>query len=89
MGPLILLLYWLVSLYTIVILVRAVMSWIPLRTGTTAYRVYGVVYDVTEPYLRVIRRFVPPVRTGNAAVDLSPLIGLVILFVVQQVLVRL
>ena len=89
MGLLILLLYWLVSLYTIIILVRAVMSWIPLRAGTTAYRVYGIVYDVTEPYLRVIRRYVPPIRTGNGAVDLSPLIGLVILFVVQQVLVRL
>ena len=59
----------------------------PLRSGTFAYRLYSILYDVTEPYLRIFRRYIPLVRFGNAALDLSPLVGLVVLFIVRRLLV--
>ncbi|HMK93476.1 MAG TPA: YggT family protein [Thermoleophilia bacterium] len=77
------------TIYSFAILVRILLSWIPLRSGTTSYRLYGILYDVTEPYLRLFRRYLPLVRFGNAALDLSPIAGLVVLFIVQQIISRL
>ncbi len=74
-----------IQIYILLIIVRALMSWFPLRSGTTAYRIYSWVYDVTEPYLQLFRRVLPPVRMGNAALDLSPIIGFVVLLVVRQI----
>jgi uncharacterized protein YggT (Ycf19 family) len=75
--------------YSLLILGRILLSWVPLRSGTVSYRLYGMLYDVTEPYLRVFRRFLPLVRFGNAALDLSPLAGLAVLFIAQRVVALL
>ena len=75
------------SIYSFAILARLVLSWVPLRSGTFAYRLYSILYDVTEPYLRIFRRYIPFVRFGDAALDLSPVVGLIVLFIVQRLLV--
>ncbi len=74
----------LVEIYSFVILARLLLSWVPLRPGTPVYRLYGILYSVTEPYLRIFRRFIPYVHLGNTTLDLSPVVGLVVLFIVQQ-----
>lgn len=38
--------------------------------------------DVSEPYLRVFRKFIPPL----GAFDLSPMIGIIVLYVAQSLL---
>jgi YggT family protein len=35
--------------------------------------------DVSEPYLRLFRRFIPPL----GAIDLSPMIAIIVLYIVQ------
>jgi YggT family protein len=77
------------TVYSFAIFVRILLSWVPLRSGTTSYRLYSFLYDVTEPYLRVFRRYLPLVRFGNAALDLSPIVGLAVLFIAQQIISRL
>jgi uncharacterized protein YggT (Ycf19 family) len=77
------------TVYSLAILARILLSWVPLRSGTFSYRLYSILYDVTEPYLRVFRRFLPLVRLGNAALDLSPVVGLAVLFIVQRVVALL
>jgi YggT family protein len=77
------------EIYSLLILGRILLSWVPLRSGTVSYKLYSVLYDVTEPYLRVFRRYLPPVRFGNAALDLSPVVGLAVLFIVQSLVARL
>ena len=42
---------------------------------------------ITEPVLAPIRRYVPAVQTGGAAWDLSPMVALVLLWVIERVLV--
>jgi uncharacterized protein YggT (Ycf19 family) len=69
------------ALYVVIILGRFLLSWLPLRSGTLAYRIYSILYDASEPYLRIFRPFLPLVRFGNAALDLSPFAGLAILLV--------
>ncbi len=77
------------ELYWLAIFGRILLSWVPLRSGTFAYRVYSILYDATEPYLRLFRRYLPLVRLGNAALDLSPLVGLVVLVIVRTIVVSL
>ncbi len=39
--------------------------------------------DVSEPYLRLFRRFIPPL----GAFDLSPMIAIIVLYIVQSLVV--
>ena len=45
--------------------------------------------ESTNPYLNLFRRFLPPVGGGGFALDLSPMIGIIVLFVLQAVVVGL
>jgi YggT family protein len=73
----------LVNLYTIVLLVYAVISWIPdLRGGRWAYYLSRVV----DPVLAPIRRVIPPL----GGLDLAFLVLLLVLqLLVQPALTRL
>lgn len=44
---------------------------------------------ITEPLLAPIRRYIPPIRSGNVAWDLSPVIALLLLWIIEQALTRL
>lgn len=50
------------------------MSWVRIEPGTPVASIYSTVFNLTEPVLGPLRRAVPPVRLGMAALDLSPLI---------------
>ncbi|HEY5430051.1 MAG TPA: YggT family protein [Solirubrobacteraceae bacterium] len=39
--------------------------------------------DVSEPYLRLFRRFIPPL----GAIDLSPMIAIIVLYIVRSLVV--
>ena len=43
--------------------------------------VLDFVTETTNPYLNLFRRFLPPVGGGGFALDLSPMVGLIVLFV--------
>ena len=40
--------------------------------------------DVSEPYLRLFRKFIPPI----GAFDLSPMIAIIVLYIVQSLIVN-
>jgi YggT family protein len=61
-------------LYVFVILARVIFSWIRVTPGTPVASIYSVIYNLTEPVLGPLRRAIPPMRMGAAAIDLSPLI---------------
>ncbi len=42
---------------------------------------------ITEPVLAPIRRRLPPVQSGGAAWDLSPMVAIVLLWVIERVLI--
>ena len=64
----------LLNLYLIVILVRIVLSWIPISEGSAFEGVANFFFILTEPVLGPLRRILPPVRLGAMALDLSPLV---------------
>ena len=51
--------------------------------------VLDFITETTNPYLNIFRRFLPPVGGGGFALDLSPMIGIILLFVARAVVVGL
>ncbi|NLV71141.1 MAG: YggT family protein [Actinobacteria bacterium] len=88
-GTLIYIIYLLLMVYGWLIVARAVLSWFPVRPGGLAFQVKRILHVLTEPYLRLFRRLIPRARIGPVGLDLSALVGLVVLFILVQVLARL
>jgi YggT family protein len=53
--------YWLLTLYMIILAGRAVLSWFPVRGGTFLASLNAILFDLTEPVLRPVRRMIPPI----------------------------
>jgi YggT family protein len=73
----------LVLVYLVLIFIRILMSWIPRMPYNRVLNVVlTFVSDVTDPYLNLFRRFIPPLRMGPGALDLSPIIATFVLLIV-------
>jgi len=76
--------------YVILIFARIVISFVPRMPYRPWLRaMLDFVTETTDPYLNLFRRFLPPLGGGGFALDLSPMIGLIILFVAQAIVVGL
>ena len=71
-----------IGVYILVILIYIITSWIRLPYSPTLNRIQRFLYDVCDPYLRLFRRVVPPL----GPLDLSPMLAVIALLVVQQLL---
>ena len=71
-----------VYVYILLILVYIILSWIRLPYSVWMNRIQRFLYDVSEPYLRIFRRFLPPF----GALDLSPMIAIFSLFILDFVI---
>jgi YggT family protein len=74
-----------IFVYTLLILAYIITSWIRLPYSPTLNRVQRFLYDVVDPYLRLFRRFIPPL----GPIDLSPMVAIIVLFVLSGVLTSL
>jgi YggT family protein len=76
--------------YLVLIFIRILLTWIP-RIPYNRWLNAGVkfVTDVTDPYLNLFRRILPPVRIGPGALDLSPIIATFVLIIVSSLVAKL
>lgn len=85
-------LLWILQIYTILLIVRMFMSWVPLIVrdfephGALAV-VFEIVYTVTDPPIVFFDRLLPPVRLGNVGFSLGFIIVLVLLALLQRLVV--
>ena len=96
MGVVFSLLNFLLWLYFVALIGRMVIEWV--QVFSRDWRPRGVVlvlaealFTVTDPAVRLLRRLIPPVRIGGAAVDLSMLallLGISLLMNVTGALAR-
>ncbi len=82
------------TVYIILIFARIVLSWIVTFRGSLPYNpvlraVTGFIEQVVDPYLNLFRRFIPPIGGARMALDLSPIIGVILLFIAQGIVVGL
>jgi YggT family protein len=76
--------------YIVLILCNILISYVPRMPYRPWLRsVLDFITDTTNPYLNLFRRLLPPIGGGGFAFDLSPIIGIIVLYVVQAVVVGL
>ena len=75
----------LVELYIIILFVRAVFSWFPIRSDSAILPLVRFVHMVTEPILAPVRRIIPPA----GMFDISFIVVFLVLqFVLQPIVCR-
>jgi YggT family protein len=82
--------FYLLSIYLVLLIVRLILSWIQVYarewhpTGILLVVAEGV-YSATDPPLRFLRRYIPTLRLGNVALDLSFMLLFLVVYVLWQV----
>jgi YggT family protein len=74
-----------VYVYVLVIFAYILTSWLRLPYSPWLNRIQRFLYDVSEPYLRLFRRFIPAV----GPLDLSPMVAIIALFILDRVAIRI
>jgi YggT family protein len=69
------------QVYGYLLIAAAVMSWIPDLTETQIGR---LLIRLTDPYLSLFRRFIPPLPLGGIALDIAFIVAVVVYFFVEQ-----
>jgi YggT family protein len=76
--------------YIVLIFLNILISWIPRMPYNRPLRAtLDFVKETTDPYLNFFRRFLPPIGGSGFALDLSPIVGVIVLFVLQAIVVGL
>ncbi|WP_163328238.1 YggT family protein [Desulfurobacterium thermolithotrophum] len=64
------------------IIIGTLLTWIPPRSrNTTVWKII----DLTEKFLRPIRSFVPPI----GGIDISPIVAIIVLQIIDSIIRRL
>lgn len=80
----------LLLIYVLVLLVRLVLDWIPFfnrewRPKGAGLVAAEVIYTVTDPPIKLFRRFIPPLRVGSIAIDFGFALTMLLCFVLLAV----
>ena len=78
----------LLNVFLLCLFARAVLSWFPSSGTGPMETVRAVLFTITEPVLAPVRSILPPVRMGGAALDLSFIVVVLGIIVLQGVLPR-
>jgi uncharacterized protein YggT (Ycf19 family) len=74
-----------IFVYILLLFAYILTSWVRLPYRPWLNRVQRFLYDVCDPYLRIFRRFIPPF----GPLDLSPMVGVITLIVLERLLTAL
>ncbi len=69
--------------YSILILIRVLLTWVNISPFHPAVR---ILHQVTDPVILPLRRLIPPI---GGTVDVSPIAALIILQIVNRILISL
>lgn len=72
----------LVNIYTLVICVYVLMSWIPFKSGIIA-DIDDILGRICDPYLNLFKKIIPPI---GGMVDISPILAIIVLQLIMRVL---
>ncbi len=88
---LVVVLRWLVLAFLLLLIGRLVLDWIQVfardwRPRGPVLVVAEVIYTVTDPPLKLLRRLIPPLRLGSVQLDLAFFILFLLTYVLLSVL---
>ena len=67
----------------VALLARVVISWLNIDRSNPLYPVAALIYQITEPILAPIRSVLP----SFGMLDLSPMVAIILIIVVQRVVI--
>jgi YggT family protein len=84
----------LLSLFKIALFLRIIIDYIRMfarswRPNTFFLAIFEVIYAITEKPMAFVRRFIPPLRLGGVALDLSFIVLLIAVNLLQSVVITL
>ena len=83
---------YVLSLYLLVLIGRMIFSWIQAFARSWTPRgiilvIAETIFTLTDPPLKFLRRYIPPLRLGTVAMDLSYMVLFIVVLILLQVAV--
>ena len=83
---------YVLTIYLVVLIGRMVFGWVQLfarswRPTGFILVIAETVYTLTDPPLKFLRRYIPPLRLGTVAMDLSFMVLFIVVLILLQVAV--
>jgi len=93
-GILKIVLYYVLWIYLLMLIGRMIITWVQAFSRTWAPRGFLLVvaegiFTATDPPLRFLRRYIPPLRLGSVALDLSFMVLFFVVLILVNVVVPL
>jgi len=93
-GILKIVLYYVLWIYLLLLIGRMIFTWV--QTFSRTWAPHGIllviaegIFTVTDPPLRFLRRYIPPLRLGRVALDLSFMVLFFAVLILVNVVVPL
>jgi YggT family protein len=93
-GILKIVLYYVLWIYLLILIGRMIFTWV--QTFSRTWAPHGILlviaegmFTVTDPPLRFLRRYIPPLRLGSVALDLSFMVLFFAVLILVNVVVPL
>jgi YggT family protein len=85
------LLLQIIGLFKFALFARIIIDYIRMfkrdwRPSSFISSIFEVIYSITDPPMKFVQRFVPPLRVGGIALDLSFIVILIALSLLQRVI---
>ncbi len=85
-------LFYVLTIYLVVLIGRMIFGWI--QVFAREWRPSGIIlviaegiFTATDPPLKFLRRFIPPLRLGMVAMDLSFMVLFIVILILLEVVV--
>jgi YggT family protein len=83
-------LWWILLVYLWIIIARLIIGWLPFKWPRPLRPLVVLIYDITEPVLSPLRRWIPVVPLSEGVgLDLSPMVVIVIIIFMQWLVNRI
>lgn len=76
------------NLYSIAVLVWVILSWVRVPSTHPLAKITVFLDRIIYPVILPIRRVMPPLRLGGGALDLSPIVLLIGLQIIENLICR-
>lgn len=75
--------------YFILIFANIILSFIPrVPFSLWSQAIINFIRETTDPYINIFRRVLRPIGSGPISLDLSPMVAIIVLFVLDGIIVR-
>ena len=83
---------YVLTLYLVVLIGRMIFGWVQVfardwRPSGILLVIAESIYTITDPPLKFLRRFLPPLRLGMVALDLSFMVLFIVILILLEVVV--